>query len=47
VNMARASFDTALVFVSITLLGLMGIFFYLIVSLVEYILIGRHGKEGS
>jgi NitT/TauT family transport system permease protein len=47
VNMARASFDTALVFVSIILLGLMGIFFYLIVSLVEYMLLGRHGKEGS
>jgi NitT/TauT family transport system ATP-binding protein len=47
VNMARASFDTALVFVSIILLGLMGIFFYLVVSLVEFVLLGRHGKEGS
>jgi NitT/TauT family transport system permease protein len=41
VNMARASFDTPLVFVSIILLGLLGIFFYLIMSLLEYLLIGR------
>jgi NitT/TauT family transport system permease protein len=47
VNMARASFDTALVFVSIILLGLMGIFFYLAVSLVEGLLLGRHAKEVS
>ncbi len=41
VNMSRASFDTPLVFVSIILLGLLGIFFYLIMSLIEYLLIGR------
>jgi len=44
-NMARASFDTPLVFVSIILLGLMGIFFYLSVSLVEFLLLGRHMKK--
>ncbi len=46
VNMARASFDTALVFVSIILLGVMGILFYLIMSLLEYIILGRHVKKG-
>jgi len=45
VNMARASFDTALVFVSIILLGVMGILFYLIMSLLEYIILGRHVKK--
>lgn len=45
VNMARASFDTALVFVSIILLGVMGILFYLIMSLLEYVILGRHVKK--
>jgi len=45
VNMARASFDTPLVFVSIILLGSMGILFYLAVSLLEYIILGRHVKK--
>ncbi len=45
VNMARASFDTPLVFVSIILLGSMGILFYLIVSFLEYIILGRHMKK--
>jgi NitT/TauT family transport system ATP-binding protein len=45
VNMARASFDTPLVFVSIILLGMLGIFFYLIMSLIEFILLGRHRKK--
>ncbi|UCB46639.1 MAG: ATP-binding cassette domain-containing protein [Spirochaetota bacterium] len=45
VNMARASFDTPLVFVSIILLGMLGIFFYLIMSLIEYIFLGRHRKK--
>jgi NitT/TauT family transport system ATP-binding protein len=44
VNMARASFDTPLVFVSIMTLGGLGIFFYLVISFVEYILLGRHRK---
>jgi NitT/TauT family transport system permease protein len=44
-NMARASFDTGLVFVSIILLGLMGIFFYLIMSLLEYLLVGRRNTR--
>ena len=41
INMARASFDTPLVFVSVILLGAMGIGFYLIVSLIEFLVIGR------
>jgi NitT/TauT family transport system permease protein len=45
VNMARASFDTPLVFVSIILLGMLGIFFYLIMSLIEYVFLGRHRKK--
>jgi ABC-type nitrate/sulfonate/bicarbonate transport system permease component len=45
VNMARASFDTPLVFVAIILLGMLGIFFYLIMSLVEYLLIGRRQRH--
>ncbi len=45
INMARASFDTALVFVSIILLGIMGISFYLIISLLEYLFLGRHAKR--
>ncbi|MBA7637341.1 Vitamin B12 import ATP-binding protein BtuD [subsurface metagenome] len=45
VNMARASFDTALVFVSIILLGVMGILFYLIMSLLEYVILGKHVKK--
>jgi NitT/TauT family transport system ATP-binding protein len=45
VNMARASFDTALVFVSIILLGVMGIFFYLMMRLLEYALIGKRRKN--
>jgi len=45
VNMARSSFDTPLVFVSIMLLGTMGILFYLGISLIEYILLGRHMKK--
>jgi NitT/TauT family transport system ATP-binding protein len=45
VNMARASFDTPLVFASIILLGMMGIFFYLVVSLVEFLILGRHAKR--
>jgi NitT/TauT family transport system ATP-binding protein len=45
VNMARASFDTPLVFVAIILLGLLGIVFYLIMSLVEFVLLGRHRKK--
>jgi NitT/TauT family transport system ATP-binding protein len=45
VNMARASFDTPLVFVSIMSLGVLGIFFYLVMSLFEYILLGRHRKK--
>ena len=44
-NMSRASFDTALVFVSIILLGSIGILFYLMVSLVEYMFLGRHVKK--
>lgn len=47
VNMARASFDTPLVFVSIILLGMMGIFFYLVVSLVEFLILGRHAKRNE
>jgi len=47
VNMARASFDTALVFVALILLGLMGISFYLAVSLVEFLILGRHWKEAG
>ena len=42
INMARASFDTPLVFVSVILLGMLGIAFYLIVSLIEYIILGRN-----
>ena len=42
VNMARASFDTPLVFVSIISLGALGIFFYLLMTLLEYILLTRH-----
>ncbi len=45
VNMARASFDTPLVFVSIILLGFMGISFYLIMSLIEYLFLGKHMKK--
>jgi NitT/TauT family transport system ATP-binding protein len=45
VNMARASFDTALGFVSIILLGLMGILFYSAMSLIEYIFLRRHMKR--
>jgi len=45
VNMARASFDTALVFVSIILLGVMGIFFYLMMRLLEYVLIGKRRRN--
>jgi len=45
VNMARASFDTPLVFVSIILLGSMGILFYLAVSLLEYVILGRRVKK--
>ena len=45
VNMARANFDTALVFVSIILLGLMGISFYLGMSLLEHLLLGRRVKR--
>jgi NitT/TauT family transport system permease protein len=45
VNMARASFDTPLVFVSIMLLGMLGILFYLLMSLLEYVLLGRHQKR--
>jgi NitT/TauT family transport system ATP-binding protein len=45
VNMARASFDTPLVFVSIILLGMLGIFFYLTMSLLEYLLIGRRRRN--
>jgi NitT/TauT family transport system ATP-binding protein len=45
VNMARASFDTALVFVSIMLLGVLGILFYLLMSLLEFMLLGRHQKR--
>ncbi len=41
INMARASFDTPLVFVSVILLGAMGIGFYLIVSLIEFLVVGR------
>jgi NitT/TauT family transport system permease protein len=47
VNMARASFDTPLVFASIILLGMMGIFFYLVVSLVEFLILGRHAKRNE
>jgi ABC-type nitrate/sulfonate/bicarbonate transport system permease component len=42
VNMSRASFDTPLVFVAIMLLGMLGIVFYLLMSLLEYLLLGRH-----
>jgi NitT/TauT family transport system ATP-binding protein len=42
VNMSRASFDTPLVFVAIMLLGILGIVFYLLMSLLEYLLLGRH-----
>ncbi len=45
VNMARASFDTALVFVAIILLGVLGILFFLIMSLLEYLLIGRRQRR--
>ncbi len=45
VNMARASFDTALVFVSIFLLGAMGIFFYLVMCLLEYELVKKRRKN--
>lgn len=45
-NMARASFDTSLVFVSIILLALMGISFYLAMSLLEYLLVGRRQRTG-
>ncbi|MBN2324929.1 MAG: ATP-binding cassette domain-containing protein [Spirochaetes bacterium] len=45
VNMARASFDTPLVFVSIITLGALGIFFYLTMSLFEYVLLGRHRRH--
>ncbi len=41
INMARASFDTSLVFVSIILLGVLGITFYLIVSLIEFLILGK------
>jgi NitT/TauT family transport system ATP-binding protein len=47
VNMSRASFDTPLVFVSIILLGLLGIFFYLIMCLLEYITIGKHLRSNT
>jgi len=45
VNMARSSFDTPLVFVSLILLGIMGILFYSGLSLIEYIFLGRHIKK--
>lgn len=45
VNMARASFDTALVFVSIFLLGAMGIFFYLMMCLLERVLVKERRKN--
>jgi len=45
-NMARASFDTSLVFVSIILLALMGIIFYLSMSLLELLLVGRRQRTG-
>jgi len=45
VNMARSSFDTPLVFVAIMLLGALGILFYLIMSAVEFLLLGRHQKR--
>jgi ABC-type nitrate/sulfonate/bicarbonate transport system permease component len=45
VNMSRASFDTPLVFVSIALLGILGISFYLSMSLIEYLFLGRHQKK--
>jgi NitT/TauT family transport system permease protein len=45
VNMSRASFDTPLVFVSIALLGILGISFYLGMSLIEYLFLGRHQKK--
>lgn len=45
INMARASFDTPLVFVSIITLAIMGIFFYLSVSLVEFLVLGGHYKK--
>jgi len=41
INMARASFDTSLVFVSVILLGMLGITFYLIVSLIEFLILGK------
>jgi NitT/TauT family transport system ATP-binding protein len=47
VNMARASFDTPLVFVSIISLGTLGIFFYLAMSLLEYILLGKHRRHDA
>jgi len=45
INMARASFDTAMVFVSIFLLGMVGISFYLCMSFIEYLFLGRHIKK--
>jgi len=47
VNMSRSSFDTPLVFVSIILLGVLGIFFYLVMSLVEYLFIGHRVKKAE
>ncbi len=45
VNMSRSSFDTPLVFVSIILLGVLGIFFYLVMSFIEYLFIGHRVKK--
>jgi NitT/TauT family transport system permease protein len=45
VNMARSSFDTPLVFASIILLGVLGIFFYLLMSTVELIILGPQQKR--
>jgi len=47
INMSRASFDTPMVFVSIILLGMVGIFFYLCMSLMEYLFLGRHIKKAE
>ncbi len=47
INMARAGFDTPLVFVSVILLGLLGISFYLTVSFIEYLFIGRRALKGK
>jgi NitT/TauT family transport system permease protein len=45
VNMARSSFDTPLVFASIILLGVLGIFFYLLMSTVELVILGPQQKR--